>query len=637
MKKHTFSYIVLLGMSFFALACNADKTKHKDKNTDNTTVFLVDEKIEDSHSQSNFNQVKTTHLDLDIAVDFNAKKVFGKAEWTIENNTKDTVLVLDTDELQIDSVKLDDGTLTTFSLNEPISYLGRALHISIKETTTKVAVYYSTTHSDTDTFAALQWLAPEQTFNKKHPFLFTKSEPTMSRCWIPCQDAPMVKITYNARITVPKDLIGLMSGENAQTKNADGVYKTVMTNPVPVYLMALVVGDVSFKPINDKMGVYAESSILEKCADEFTEIPQMVEVAEKIIGPYDWPRYDLIVLPSGFPIGGMENPMFNFITPTIIAGDKSLVALVAHELAHSWSGNTITNATWNDLWINEGFTVYFERRIMEAIRGKDYSDMLWNIGFQDLMYTIDKYGDTSIDTKLKLNLKNRSAYEAFSDVAYEKGAFFLWSIEKVVGREAMDVFIKKFVKNYAYKSLSTEEFVQFLEKHLLSQNSEWKSKVNYIDWIYNPGIPKNCPEPGKVKFNAVDSQRVAFVASKDVNILKTEEWTTHEWLHFIRNFDENITKDDLANLDKIFKLTQTSNSEIAAAWFEKSIQKNYKAIEPALSQFLKVTGRQKFLEPLYTAMMKNPEWQKTAKLYFERYRNNYHPIAQNMVSKIVHP
>jgi len=634
MKQHTFFPIIFAGLSLFAAACGSSEKKSTDT-TD--SVFILNEKVEDVHSQSNFNQVKTTHLDLDITVDFDHKKVSGVAHWTIENMTKDSVLILDTDELQIDSIRLDDNTLTTFTLKDPVPYLGQALHINITPETKKVSVYYSTIYSDTDTFAALQWLAPEQTFNKKHPFLFTKSEPTMSRCWIPCQDAPMVKITYFAKITVPKDLIALMSGENAQEKNPDGVYKSTMTKPVPVYLMALVVGDVMFQPLNDNMGVYAESSILKKCAEEFSEVPDMVNVASQIIGPYDWPRYDLIVLPSGFPIGGMENPMFNFITPTIVAGDKSLVSLIAHELAHSWSGNTITNATWNDLWINEGFTVYFERRIMEAIRGKDYSDMLWNIGFQDLMYSMNKFGDTSVYTKLKLNLKGENAYDAFSDIAYEKGGFFLWSIEETVGRANFDAFIQKFIKRYAYKSLTTEEFIQFLEKELIAQNPEWKSKINYIDWIYNPGIPKNCPQPGKTKFNAVDSQRVAFVASKDVNILKTEEWTTHEWLHFIRNFDENITKDDLANLDKIFKLTQTSNSEIAAAWFEKAILKNYKTVEPALSQFLKVTGRQKFLEPLYTAMMKNPEWQPIAKRYFTNYRNNYHPIAQSMVSKIVNP
>lgn len=637
MKMIPLKCALLVGCTMLAMSCsNKDNVNNSNQSSTNSK-FLITDPIEDIHSQSNFNQVKTTHLDLDIAVDFEHKKVFGVAHWTIDNLTKDSVLILDTDELQIDSVIIDNSTKTTFDLKAPQPHLGSALHIAINDATKKVSVYYSTIYSNTDTFAALQWLAPEQTFNKKHPFLFTKSEPTMSRCWIPCQDAPMVKITYNAKLTVPKDLMGLMSGENAQTKNADGVYKTVMTNPVPVYLMALVVGDVSFQPLNDKMGVYAESSILKKSAEEFSEVPQMVTVAEELIGPYDWPRYDLIVLPSGFPIGGMENPMFNFITPTIIAGDKSLVSLVAHELAHSWSGNTVTNATWNDLWINEGFTVYFERRIMEAIRGKDYSDMLWSIGYQDLMNTIKKYGDTSVETKLKLNLKGKNAYDAFSDIAYEKGGYFLWSIEQVVGRAEFDAFSKKFIKHYAYASVSTEEFIQFLEKELLSKNSDWKSKVNYIDWIYNPGIPKNCPQPGRVKFEAVDAQNVLFSESKKLTDLSTTNWSTHEWLHFIRNLDENITKDDMATLDKAFKLTQTPNSEIAAAWFEKSIQKNYKTIEPALSQFLKVTGRQKFLEPLYTAMMKSPDWQKSAQQYFQKYRNNYHPIAQNMVGKIVNP
>lgn len=591
--------------------------------------------IEDVHSLSNFNTVKVTHLDLDVAIDFDKKEIVGAATWTVDNKEQADTLILDTDELRIDSVKLDDGSMAGFHLDTPTPILGSALKIIIKPTTKKLTVYYATIYSDTDTFAALQWLEPSQTFGKQSPFLFTKSEPIASRCWIPCQDAPAVKITYTAKVKVPKGLMALMSATNPQERNAEGIYNFEMKQPIPVYLLAMAVGDVDFKAIDARTGVYAEKSKLEEAAKEFSEMPQMVEVAEKLIGPYDWERYDVIVLPSGFPIGGMENPRLTFLTPTILAGDKSLVTLIAHELAHSWAGNLVTNANWNDLWINEGFTVYFERRIMEAIRGKDYVDMLWTIGKQDLDYTINNLGEKKDLTKLKLNLKGLNPDLSFSDVAYEKGAYFLWSIEEAVGRDSFDIFLRKYFAAHRFQSISTEYFLDYMESNLLNQNSEWKTKVNYIAWVFNPGIPANCPVPGHKMFSAVDTQRVAFENDKDIKQLKTEEWSTHEWLHFLRNLSGTVSKEDMASLDNRYHLSNSKNSEIACAWYVNAIKKNYKQAFPAMEQFLKVTGRQKFLEPLYGGMMEVDDLKSLAHEIFEKSKNNYHPSARQNVSGIL--
>ena len=239
-----------------------------------------------------------------------------------------------------------------------------------------------------DSARALQWLSPEQTADKTKPFLFTQGQAILTRTWIPVQDSPGIRFTYNAKVKVPNDLMALMSAENPQARSSDGVYSFKMDKPIPAYLIALAVGDIAYQSIDERCGVYAEQSMINKAAWEFADMGRMVTAAEELYGPYRWGRYDVIVLPPSFPFGGMENPMLTFATPTIIAGDRSLTALIAHELAHSWSGNLVTNANWNDFWLNEGFTVYFEHRISEKLYGADYSAMTGVLGHQDLMSTV---------------------------------------------------------------------------------------------------------------------------------------------------------------------------------------------------------------------------------------------------------
>ncbi len=628
-NNKSLSYWTTLLLAVLFMACG------ENKKPENVTISSKPVEVTDHHTLSNYKDIKIKHLDLDLTVDFAQKSIQAMAAWQFENIAGTDSLVLDTDELQVDSVLLDDGSKANFVLATAVPMNGSALKIAIKKTTQSVKIFYKVLYNEADTFAALQWLEPAQTFGKKHPFLFTKSEPTMSRCWIPAQDLPAVKFTYNATVHVPKGLMALMSASNPQEKTADGVYHFEMKQPIPVYLLALAVGDIAFRSIDGRTGVYAEPVMVEKCQNELSEMPQMLTAAEQIIGPYQWERYDVLILPLGFPIGGMENPRLTFSTPTIIAGDKSLVALIAHELAHSWSGNEVTNATWNDLWLNEGFTVYFERRIMEAIRGKDYADMLWTIGRQDLDYTLEKLGPKNEMTKLALNLDKVSPLESFSDIAYEKGAHFLWLIEKTVGRVQMDSFIQAYVRKYSFKSVSTKNFIEDLEEQLLSKNPTWRQGVNYIEWVFNPGLPANCPVPGKLKFGAVDSHRILFESQRDVLVLQTQEWSTHEWLHFLRNLSEQLQAKDLAALDKKFKLTQIKNSEIACAWFVQCIKHQYTSAFPAMEHFLINTGREKFLEPLYLEMMKQPTTQTLAKQIFEKGKNNYHPNVRKNMRAIV--
>ena len=585
--------------------------------------------VKDLHTQSNADSVTMKHLDLDINVDLSNKKIGGFASWQIENKAKSKVLKLDTYDLTIDSVKVD-GAKVEHTLDAFVEHLGSRLNIPISENSGNVTIYYKTGEKAT----ALQWLTPQQTLGKKHPFLYTQSESIYARSWIPCADGPGIRYTYNARVKVPGELMALMSAENPQQKNDSGIYRFKMEIPVPAYLMALAVGDISFKAIDERTGVYAEPNMLDRVHNEFAETGKMVHAAEQLYGPYRWGRYDVLVLPPGFPIGGMENPRLTFCTPTVIAGDRSLVNLIAHELAHSWSGNLVTNATWNDFWLNEGFTVYFERRISEAMNGKSYVDMLWELGYQDLEKEVADLGADSKDTWLKLDLTGRDPDDGLTDIAYEKGALLLRLIEENVGREKFDAFLKKYFDEHAFKTIHTEQFLAYLRSNLLNNDKALEEKINIKAWVYGPGIPANCPRADHERFDKVNAEREKFLKAGDAAALDTKGWTTHEWLHFLRKMPKPLTKEQMAALDKTYHFTQSGNSEISNLWFVMAVAASYEGAYPEMEKFLSSVGRRKFLEPLYEEMMSTGK-QDMAKRIYEKYKMNYHPLAQSTLDKLI--
>ena len=615
--------LVATALCFALTACNNNKTI-----TTNAIAPVKDTIEKDVHTLSNADSITIKHLDLDIKVSFDKKQISGSATWSIDNKTQQKELKLDTYDLTIDSVFVD-GQRTECKLDSPVKYLGSALHIPILPNTDLVAIYYRTGKNA----EALQWLDPQQTLSKKYPFLYTQSESIHARSWIPCPDGPGIRFTYNARVEVPKGMLALMSAENPQQVNDSSVYHFKMENPVPAYLMALAVGDIAFRKIDERTGVYAEQSMIDKARYEFEDVGKMVSTAEKLYGPYRWGRYDVLVLPPGFPIGGMENPRLTFCTPTVIAGDRSLVSLIAHELAHSWSGNLVTNATWNDFWLNEGFTDYFERRIMEAMMGKDYSDMLWELGYQDLVEEVKNAKDPR-DTWLKLDLKGRSSEDGLTDIPYEKGAAFLRLIEVNVGRDTFDAFLNKYFNEHAFKSINTEQFLAYLRANLIKGNSTLEKNIDINAWVYGPGIPANCPRIYPERFKKVDSARTAFENGKAAVQLATQNWSTYEWLQFLRNLPKPLSLAQMKDLDSAFHFTQSGNSEIADLWFVMAVAANYEPAYLAMEQFLSSVGREKFLEPLYGEMI-NRGKADMAKRIYTKYRGNYHPLAQAVLDKLV--
>jgi hypothetical protein len=390
-----------------------------------------------------------------------------------------------------------------------------------------------------------------------------------------------------------------------------------------------------FKPFDKRTGVYAEPVTIDKAVYEFVDLPKMVDAAEKLYGPYEWGRYDLIILPPSFPFGGMENPRLTFATPTILAGDRSLTSLVAHELAHSWSGNLVTNATWNDFWMNEGFTVYFENRIMEALYGKDFADMQRILGQESLKETLKDLGDTSDDTKLKLNLAGRDPDDGVTDVAYEKGNNLLMVIEQTVGREKFDAFLKKYFASHAFKTITTEEFLDYYYANLIKDGSAEAKKIDIEKWIYERGLPGNYIRLTSTRFNEVDHQVSAWKKGAEPASLNTKNFSTAEWLRFLNTLPDSLSIDQMKKLDDAFHFTQTGNSEILFAWFEHVIPSKYEAAYPSIENFLTTVGRRKFVKPLYTALAKTPEGKEMAKKIYAKARPNYHSVTAHTVDDIL--
>lgn len=598
----------------------------------NTHNDMDKKKITDPHSYANPSDAVITHLDLDLHVNFDKKKLSGTATYTLQRTPEAKEVVLDTRDLSISKVTLDADTAgAAFATGVPDAVLGTALIIKIKPETKTVTVHYETSPDA----AALQWLQPSQTAGGKFPFLFTQSQAILCRTWIPVQDSPGIRFTYTAKVTVPAGYMAVMSAENPTQRSVDGVYAFSQKRAVPAYLMALAVGDFDYHKYDERTGVYAEPATMPAAAYEFDETRKMLDAAEALYGPYEWGRYDLLVLPPSFPFGGMENPCVTFATPSVIAGDKSLNSLVAHELAHSWSGNLVTNRTWNDFWLNEGFTVYFERRIMESIYGKEYADMLAVLGYGDLKNTLadmESEGHQE-DTKLKLKLDGRDPDEGMSDIAYEKGYLLLRNLEGQAGREAFDQFLKAWFKDFAFKGADTEEFLDYLEKNLI-QKSNGKITLDVKKWVYEPGLPDGFTEPTSARLQKMKAMADAFVAS-GAEAVSLDSLSSHEIQFFLRSLPDNLTAAQMVQLDRKCHFTDRKNSEEAFLWLRLSVINNYADAYPALDSFLVHVGRRKFVAPLYEAMVKNPATIELANQIYAKARPGYHSVTYNTVDEIL--
>jgi len=588
-------------------------------------ISCKQEKMKDSHSYAGNSDARVQHADFDLQIDFENQIIVGKVAYQIAHN-QEKFIFFDMRNLVIDSV-WSEGKKIDFKIGKSDEVLGAALEIPIHTNSKIVTIFYKTTQAS----EALQWLSTKQTAGGKFPFLFTQGQAILSRTWFPCQDSPAIRFTYDAKVTVPKGMMALMSATNPKAIDTTGVYHFKMNKPIPAYLVALAAGGLEYASTGKRTGVYAEPTLIDASKYEFAEMEQMLLAAEQLYGPYLWERFDLLVLPPSFPFGGMENPMLTFATPTIIAGDRSLTALVAHELAHSWSGNLVTNATWNDFWLNEGFTVYIERRIMEVIYGKDYMDMLDVLGYQDLIQTLEDFGMDNEKTKLKLDLTGKDPDDGMNDIAYEKGYCFLRALEEKAGRANFDKFIKLYFETYKFKSITTEEFLTYLNKQLIEP---YQIEMNINAWVYSVGLESDHIVPQSKRFDACKLIAEEF---KDNNLVPdtqiTSDWSTHEWIHFLRCIPENFNQETLMKLEKRYKLFETGNNEILFEWLQKCIASNYEVALPHVEMFLARVGRRKFVLPLFKSLIA-AGYRSEAQMMFEKLKDNYHAVTSNSVNSL---
>ncbi len=632
--------VLALGLSLMACAEREATQDEEDVVTtanaevsETEAIFSAPEVVPlDRFTYANYNEVRVTNADLTFDINFDTKVIDGFAVLDLDYLNADAQsLILDTNDLDIQSIETrENGSWidAEYELGADDPVLGSSLEIALTDKPQQVRIAYSTSPAA----EGLQWMSPEQTASKEHPFLMSQFQPIFARTMAPLQDTPAVRMTYSATVRTPPELVALMSASQDDGPR-DGEYEFEMPQPVPAYLLAIAVGDLSFKAINDHIGVYAEDYILDASAAEFEDTPAMEDATAALYGPYRWGRYDLLVLPPSFPFGGMENPRLSFLTPTLVAGDKSLTNVVAHELAHSWSGNLVTNATWSDAWLNEGFTSYVENRVMEVLYGEGRAVMERALDLESLRRTVADESDPAL-TQLKLPETIGHPDDAFSSVAYVKGMFFLKFLEERFGRDAFDPFLKSYFDHFAFRSILTEDFLAYFEDHLWADNPDAVTEAEIKEWVFEPGLPDTIEAPVSDAFVQVSAQQAQWLAG-DVSLgdVDTAEWTTHEWLHFINNLPDDLSEENFVSLDAAFDLSNSQNAEIAFAWYMQAIAGEYTPAKPMLETFLLNVGRGKFIYRLYEALIEADERAWADDIY-QRARAGYHPIAQRRIDEI---
>ncbi|RYD54897.1 MAG: M1 family peptidase [Sphingomonadales bacterium] len=575
---------------------------------------------------------RVTNVALDLRVDFGSQTLSGSAVLDVLAAPGAEEIILDVDNIDIQRISEVQGANLPYTVGPRDAELGSALTVQLLSTTKRIRITYSTRPSA----SALQWLAPELTAGKAKPYLFSQGQPINNRSWIPTQDSPGIRQTWSATLVVPDGMVAVMSGDRlsgdkgTQRANGGTVYQFKMNRPVPPYLIALAVGDLAFKATGPRSGVWTEPSMLDAAAHEVADVEKMIDAAQALYGPYRWGRYDMLVLPPSFPYGGMENPTLTFLTPTIITGDRSNTDVVAHELAHSWSGNLVTNATWSDSWLNEGFTTYFENRIMEAVYGKTraalYADLDWDGLQKDL-----KEAGNGPTTRL-----HGEPGATAGQLDYFKGATMLRTIEQAVGRKRFDAYLRSYFDRHAFQPQTSAGFLTDLRKRLIKGDKALEAKLQLDRWVYQPGLPTNAVHVKSAILAKVDAQLAAVKAGGPVSAVTTTGWSTQQWLRFLNGLPRQQTPARLKELDVTLGLSSSTNAYVRSAWAELAIANRYEPALPSIEAFVNSVGRGLLIRPVYQGLIAQGDWGKPiAARFFEKAKTTYHPYVRGQVEKML--
>jgi len=603
----------------------------------------------DLSSYSKPEEAVVTHLDWKISVNFETERLLAEATYSVHVIQPHVrKLNLDTAHINILSVKTyDDGTPLSFTLYPIVnakSYLGRRLEIDlpkcVNDDNLKITISYSTTKL----CSALQWLPPAQTAGKEYPYLFTQCQAIHARSLVPCQDRCGVKMTYTACVTVPQWATCVMSALLKNTEvTSEKTVSSTWDQPVPIssYLLALAVGQLSKRDISKRCTVWSEPSVVENAAYEFSETEEFLSTAEAIAGKdYVWGRYDLLCLPPSFPYGGMENPCLTFVTPTLLAGDRSLADVVAHEIAHSWTGNLVTNATWDHFWLNEGWTTWFQRKIMARMKNNPkFLDFDAIQGRKALADTVENIAPEN--TCLVLSIGDGDPDDSYSKVSYEKGFTFLLYLERLIGTSEFEMFFQAYIARFASTTLTSDDFKDFFLQHFAGN-----PRVNEIDWnswFYAQGMPPVLPSLDQSMAEASTNLAKTWIdvdrGTKKNPVLTNEinAWSSGQITCFLdalqlKTADKPLQISTLKAMNRLYHLAESRNSEILFRFCQLAIASDDETIVPVAMRFITSQGRMKYVRPLYLSLYKSKIGKDIAVETFLKYKDTYHPIATKMIA-----
>ncbi|HSG43269.1 MAG TPA: leukotriene A4 hydrolase C-terminal domain-containing protein [Anaerolineales bacterium] len=576
----------------------------------------------DPHSYVDTSQGEIEHIKFNIKVDFEKQVLNLKAIYRMDKPVNGS-LFLDTRDIDLHRIYTDDGDIA-WEKDMQDSILGERLHLKNLKDVSEFTIELITSSNA----SALQWMTPAQTTGGEHPFLYTQCQALHARSIFPCQDSPSIRFTYEAEVDVPDPLIAVMGAARVE---AGSGYRFEMRQPIPSYLFALAAGNLSFKEIGPRTGIYAEPELIEASAWEFAENEQKLIEAEKLLGPYLWDRYDVLILPRSFPYGAMENPRLTFCSGVFITGDRTWTFVITHELAHAWTGNLITNATWEDFWLNEGWTTYTETRISEILEGEEYGQLIDTAGYLDLLEEMKRFGIDSDITCLKYSQKGLNPDEIFSGIPYIKGSYFIKLLERFVGRERFDAFIQKYISAHKFQSLTTEAFVTFLKQEL----PDAVEKTDLDEWLYKPGLPKDAPQFQSKLYDdlviVADSLKKGSLPMED----QIAGWIPAQRFYFFRMLPEVLSIEDCRSLEKIFELKDNRDFGLSYQYYARAIQSGYQDVLPEIEEITGNIGRSYVIGGIFRAMVKT-EWSRPlARPLFERYREKHHPITVARIESIL--
>ncbi|MFB0614136.1 M1 family metallopeptidase [Aurantiacibacter poecillastricola] len=628
--------ILALAFPFLMAACTADDLPQEERRV---APILTSDEAQDEFTYARPLEARVTHVALDLDLDFEGRRVEGTATLDVDASEDATEIVLDSDGLIIGGITDGNGNALDYEIGESDPDKGEPITVQLGEMTGPELQQIVISYASGPDAEALQWLEPEQTAGGEYPFVFSQGQAILNRSWIPTQDSPGIRQTYEARITAPKPLNVVMSGISRGEPEDVGenrrAFEFTMENSIPPYLIAIAAGNIEFAELGPRSGVWAEPAILEEAAAELTDTEAMIDAAEDIYGEYRWGRYDMIVLPPAFPYGGMENPVMTFLTPTFIAGDRSNTGLIAHELAHSWSGNLVTYSSWRDGWLNEGVTSYFESRISEAVFGERRAEQEYALSYASLVEAIEEQGEDNPNTAMRTP-EGISPFETVGPAIYDKGTVFLRTMERIIGRERFDEFMRGWFDRHAFQPATSEMFLAELREYVIDGDDELEEELMLDEWVYGTGLPDNAIAPDPQAFASVDGAASAYAGNGTIPSDEWGGWTGAEKQRFLRELPEELSDDQLASLNSELDLSETGNNEVLFLWLEAALRNEYQPAVPQAEEFLAEVGRNKFVEPLFQALWETGSWGRpiATRIYNET-RAGYHSYTRNQVDPIV--